>query len=82
MMIKHRVTSRLQCTQTVKVVMYIIVQQERIAVGQEKDVYITFTATDKSDCGTEGSGVKQFMYRYGSSGNWQSVGATKNDNKW
>ena len=42
-----------------------------------KDVYITFTATDKSDCGTEGSGVKQFMYRYGSSGNWQSVGATK-----
>lgn len=42
-----------------------------------KDVYITFTATDKSDCGTEGSGVKQFMYRYGSSGNWQSVGATE-----
>ena len=42
-----------------------------------KDVYITFTATDKSDCGTEGSGVKEFLYRYGTSGNWQSVGATK-----
>ena len=42
-----------------------------------KDVYITFTATDKSDCGTEGSGVKQFMYRYGDSGNWQSVSAVK-----
>ena len=42
-----------------------------------KDVYITFTANDLSDCGTEGSGVKQFLYRYGDSGNWQSVAATK-----
>ena len=42
-----------------------------------KDLYITFTATDESGCGTEGSGVEQFMYRYGSSGNWQTVNATK-----
>ena len=42
-----------------------------------QDVYITFTATDLSDCGTEGSGVKQFAYRYGESGNWQYVEATK-----
>ena len=42
-----------------------------------KNVYITFTAQDLSDCATEGSGVKEFLYRYGTSGNWQSVGATK-----
>ena len=42
-----------------------------------QDVYITFTATDLSDCGTEGSGVKQFAYRYGESGNWQYVSANK-----
>lgn len=42
-----------------------------------KDVYITFTATDLSDCATEGSGIKQFAYRYGNSGNWQYVNATK-----
>ena len=42
-----------------------------------KNVYITFTAQDLSDCATEGSGVKEFLYRYGTSGNWQSVGTTK-----
>ena len=42
-----------------------------------QDVYITLSATDLSDCGTEGSGVKQFAYRYGESGNWQYVDATK-----
>ena len=42
-----------------------------------QDIYITFTATDLSDCGTEGSGVKQFAYRYGESGNWQYVSANK-----
>ena len=42
-----------------------------------EDVYITFTATDESNCGTEGSGVKQFAYRYGEDGNWQYVDATK-----
>ena len=42
-----------------------------------EDVYITFTATDKSDCGTEGSGVKQFAYRYGEDSNWQYIDATK-----
>ena len=42
-----------------------------------KNVYITFTATDLSDCATEGSGVKEFAYRYGSSGGWQYAPATK-----
>ena len=42
-----------------------------------KDVYITFTANDLSDCGTEGSGVARFMYRYGTNGDWTSVDATR-----
>ena len=44
-----------------------------------KDVYITVTATDESDCGTEGSEIKEFQYRYGNS-SWSSVPATKNGN--
>ena len=42
-----------------------------------QDVYMTFTATDESDCGTEGSGVKQFAYRYGTNSEWQYVDATR-----